>query len=299
MAGNYPGKFGTRHSPATLDISQIIRKVEWATGPNVLMLHFDVNTSLHAPHAIPVEPFAVAAVSSVFDDPIHIHDTHVPIPTVVNPMSSSMTAHTLVWNRAPRKPAAGVDLVYNWKAALFLNLGKIRLLDSVTDLEHYDVVIRFPASEKKTESGVILNAFTTFGVVDDWSAAKASSPHPFSDVTFFLGGPHTIVGNILTFGNQADRATFLSLNGDWFTHDEPATGETFDLLDWDLKAYSFKKRKDFKLKDDLSPDPAILDATFINFREERAHATFAVQIPAYTVTLTINLKTLTMTSKKV
>jgi hypothetical protein len=298
MARTYPGIFGTRKSPATLDISQIIRKVEWATGPNVLLIHFDVNTSLHEPRAIPVQPFAVDAISNVFNDPINIHDTHTPTPTIVNPMSADMTAHTLVWNRAPRKPAAGVDLVYNWKAALFLNLGKIRFLGSVTDLEHYEVVVRFPASEKKTESGVILNAFTTFGVVNDWEAAKASSPHPISDI-INEDLSHSLVGNILVFGNTAERAAFLARNGDWFSHDEPATGETFDLLDWDLKAYTFKKRKDFKLKDDLSPDPSILDATFINFKEERAHATFAVQIPAFTVTLTINLKTLSMTSKKV
>jgi hypothetical protein len=286
--------------PWRLDPLKNIVGVGWRGGANILLLHFAVNVSVHEPYPITVQPSALDLVSNVFDNTIHQHDAHLPIPVIASPtINAAMIAHSYLWNRAPLKPGLGVDLRYMWKAVLFLNLAKIKTLPAVVRPETYDVVVAFPASEKKPVTGIILYAFTTFGVEDDWEAAKASAPHPISDVQFVLDGPHTLVGNILTFGNPAERAQFLALNGEWFSHDEPATGDTFDLLDWEVKAYTYKGRKTFPLKaDTLEPDYPV-DEKQISFQVQHDHATFDVQIPARTVTFTVNLKTLTMTSLKV
>lgn len=283
--------------PWRLDPLKRIVSVGWSGG-KTLMLHFAVNVSDHSPRSIPLQAFALDSVPDVFNDPIHIHDAHLPVPIIVNPINSAMISHSFVWNRTPVKPGLSGDLRYKWKAVLFLNLAKIKTLAAVVHPETYDVVINFPASEKRTETGVILYAFTTFGVEDDWEAAKAAAPHPFSAVQYEVGGPFTVVGNIQVFGNTAERALFLSLNGDWFSHDEPSSGDIFDLLDWEVKAYTYKVRKNFSLNASLDPTyPA--DANQIGFKVEHDHATVDVQIPARTVTFTVNLKTLTLTSLKV
>jgi hypothetical protein len=285
--------------PWRLDPLKNIVGVGWRGGANILMLHFAVNVRDHTPRPISMQPFALESVSDIFTDPIHIHDAHLPTPTVVNPINAAMIAHSFVWNRTPLKPGLSVDLGYKWKAVLFLNLGRIKSLSAIVHPETYDVVINFPASEKRTETGVILYAFTTFGVEDNWEQAKASAPHPFSAVQYEVGGPFTVVGNIQVFGNTAERALFLSLNGDWFSHDEPATGDIFDLLDWEVKAYTYKGRKTFPLKTDtLDPDYPV-DEKQIGFKVEHDHATVDVQIPSRTVTFTVNLKTLTLNSLKV
>jgi hypothetical protein len=302
MPGTYPGAFGTKKSPATLDVSQIIRKVEWATGPNVLMIWVSVNVQQHEPHAIPVKAFAVQDIANIFDDPIHIHDTHTPVPTVANPMNADMISHTFAWNRAPRKPDGGPDKIFQWRAALFFNLGKIKSL-AVVSGEHitkYEITIRFPASEKTTESSVAYYAYADpFGNSFDYYQA-----HPTTTGAIIDAFGHTgIVTSPIVFGSAAQRSEFLGFNAGslppWVAFDKPGTGDVWDLLDWDLKAYTFLKRKDFKLKDDLSPDPSILDATNQSATEQRDHSTVDHSIPSETVTLTINLKTLAMTSKKV
>jgi hypothetical protein len=295
MPGNIPGNFGLKKRPATLDFSGIIAKVEWLIGPNILMLHFDVNVQLHEPHAVMVDGLDVS-IHDAFDNVVNIHDTFLTPPTPTNPVTKEMVAHTLAWNRAPRKPAAGSDLFYKWKAVLFLNLGRIvsfaHLLSNT-----YDVVIRIPASEKKAEPSVAYYAFADpFGNSFDYYEA-----HPTTTGAIIDAEGHTaIVGSPLIFGSIAQRSAFLGYNAGslppWVAFDKPGTGDTFDLLDWTLKAYTFKSRKDFKLDDNL--DPAFtLDN--IGFQLQREHATVDVQIPARTVTVTVNLKTLTMTSKKV
>jgi hypothetical protein len=284
--------------PWRLDPLKKIVEVGWRSGADILMLHFMVNTHVHEPHPVSVQPFRLDQIANAFDNPIHQHDNHVPTPVIADPLGSDMLAHSYVWNRVPVKPSLGVDLMYAWRAVLFFNLAKIKTLETIVRPEAYDIVVSLPASEKKTETGIGLYAFTTFGLVNDWEAAKASAPHPISDVRFELDGPHTLVGNILVFGNEAERSTFLSLNGDWFTHNEPLSGDTFDLLDWEIKGYTYRKRKTFPLNDSLDPTyPA--DEKQIDFQVQHEHATVAVQIPARTVTFTVNLKTLALTSTKV
>jgi hypothetical protein len=286
--------------PWRLDPLKNIVNVGWKGAANILMIHVSVNVQLHAPRSVPVQPLRLSNVPDVFGDPIRQNDDHIPAPVIVDPISSDMLAHSYLWNKTPVKPGANSDLQYRWRAVLFLNLGKIKTLEALStpEKESYTVTLIFPASEKNTETGIILNAFTTFGVENDWEAAKASAPHPISDVQFVVDGPRTLVGNILTFGSQAERATFLSLNGEWFSHDEPASGNTWDLLDWEVKAYTYQQRKTFPLNDSLDPTYAP-DAKQIAFQVQHDHATVDVQIPARTVTFTINLNSLAMTSTKV
>jgi hypothetical protein len=292
--------YGTKKRPVVLDFAQILRKVEWILGPNIAMIHFDVNCQLHTPHAVPLSAIGVSLADVFTSTAINIHDDFLTVPTPTNPVTPEMAAHTLAWNRAPRKPSAGSDLQYRWKAVLFLNLGRIKSFRDIQD-PTFDVVVNFPASEKKTESGFIHYAYFNFGTLS-FAIAKA---FPLYAVPVFFteeqrdNNTPVITGNIQLFGSVAERDHFITLQPDpWGAQEEPATGDTFDLLDWEVKAYTYKKRKDFPLNNDLNPTYAV-DEKQIAFQVQHDHATLAVQIPARTVTFTINLKTLTMTSKKV
>lgn len=300
MPGTLSGNFGTRKRPATLDFGQIIARIEWALGPSILMLHFEASSEVHPPRTIDVSAIGIGTISSVFDNPIHIHDNfNNPVPTVVNPMSLGMVSHTLVWNRAPKKPGGGSDNVFEWKAVLFLNIGRIKTFYDIEEPDnHYDIVVRFPASEKTTETGVILYAFAdVFGWEYHFSHPQVTGAIIDDHGTF------GIVGTVQVFGSETARSDFLGWNSGslppWVAHDEPASGDVYDRFAWQLRAYTFKRRKDFPLKSDtLLPDFSLSDDKAKDAKSDNAHATVDVQIPAITVTVTVNTKTLALTMKR-
>ena len=284
--------------PWRLDPLKKIVGVGWSGG-NVLVVRIDTRVNNHTPRLTTIEDlqFAVGLIDA-YAEAINEHDDHAPPPDVINPMGGDMRAHTFMWNCPPYKlDTAGDESPHTWKAILFLNLSRIRSFLATSDPE-YAFTIRFPASEHHTEGGTVYWAFADpFG-----NPFEYYLEHPATTGAVIDAEGHTgVVNSPIAFGSAAERDAFLGWNADslppWHTFDEPQPeSDLNDGLQWRVAGRTYKKRNDFPT--DGENAPLWDESTAIGVAEEHAESVIATPIPAYVLTLTVNLETLEVSAAK-
>jgi hypothetical protein len=282
--------------PWRLDPFKNIVGVGWGGG-NVLVLRIDTIVNFrHAPRFTSIDNLDfTGSLIDAYANVINEHDAHAPAPTIVNPMSADMRAHEFMWSRPPYKLDS--EAGHTWKALVFLNLSRIRsFLDSSDPT--YSFLIQFPAGEH-IPNGTTYFAFFNFGTLD-WDTANE---FPLLVPVFFTeeqrdNNTPVVTSNVQAFGSAADRDFFISLQSDpWGSHDEPDTGpELNDGLQWRVRGFTYRKRNDFPALSDNTPTWD--EGTAIGSAEEHAESLIGVSVPAYTVTVTVNLETLSISMSK-
>jgi hypothetical protein len=297
MAGNVPGNFGLKKKPATLDFSGIIQKVEWILGPDILVLQFDWRmglfgqtfgaTSLSALGLSTIDPFAQI---------INEHDDFVPVPSIVNPMSKPMVAHTLAFNRPPFK-RSGIEAAPHWKAILFFNLAHIKSFEDLTD-PTYQITITTPPSRIIHETGFVhWIYYDPFGNPFEYYQA-----HPSTSGIVIDAEGHTAVFLFpAAIPTIEARDLYLSLNAGSLpplrSFEEPTSSDRSDGFGWRIDAKTYRRRKDFPLGSELAPLWDVAEAKSSAFLSEQA--VISTSFPARTVTVTVNFKTLAISMRKV
>ena len=284
--------------PWRLDPLKNIVGVGWGGG-NVLVLRIETRVNNHTPRLTTIKDLQFAGtLIDAYSETINEHDDHVPQPDIVNPMDGDMRAHTFMWNRPPYKlDAGGDDSPHAWKAIIFLNLSRIRSFLHTSDPE-YVFTAHFPASEHHSEGGTAYWAFADpFG-----NPFEYYMEHPATTGAVIDAEGHTgVVNSPIAFGSEAQRAAFLEWNAGslppWHTFDEalPDT-DLNDGLQWKVRGRTYKKRNDFPTDEENAP---LWDEdTAIAVAEEHAESVIATPIPAYIVSVTVNLDSLEISMTK-
>jgi hypothetical protein len=284
--------------PWRLDPLKSIVGVGWG-GSNVLVLRIETRINNHAPRLTTIEDLQFTeSLMDVYAETINEHDDHVPPPDIVNPVDGYMQAHAFMWNRRPYKlDTGGGESPHTWNAIVFLNLSRIRSFLETNDPE-YIFKIHVPASEHHAESGTVYWAFADpFG-----NPFEYYMEHPTTTGAVIDTDGHTgIVNSPIAFGSEPERAAFLSWNAGslppWHTFDEPLPeSDLNDGLQWKVQGRTYKKRIDFPTDEENAP--LWDEASAIAFAEAHAESVIDTAIPAYVVTVGVNLGTLGISMTK-
>jgi len=298
--------FGKKERPLILDVSQLARRVQWITGPDILMLRIYCQIlNPNTPTATLVQPMAYNG--EVFVTAIHDYDDHTPPPTVELPtINAAMIAHSLDWNKAPLKEPSANEGFRLFTALIFFNLRVIKreMVSPPVD-NTYEIKVQLPASVRKTQPETLFIAYWNFGTLN-YEAAKA---FPLSIPVFYTqamvdNNTPAISGNIQFFATSADRDFFISIQPDpWGATEDTTNIEKSDLFQWEVEAWTFKRRKEFPVDPDDFYAPTF---EWEGDEKTKGHELIAdgaytdnMVLPARTVTIRANFKTLAMTMEKV
>ena len=283
--------------PWRLDPLQNIVGVGWGGG-NVLALRIDTDVNNHTPRLTTIENLQfTGSLIDAYAETINEHDDHVPPPDIVNPMDGDMRAHTFMWNRPPYKlDTSGDESSHTWKAIVFMNLSRIRSFLDATDPE-YVFTIHFPASEHHTEGGTVYWAFADpFG-----NPFEYYQEHPTTTGAVIDAEGHTgVVTTPIAFGSAPQRDAFLGWNAGslppWVAFDEPSSGSEPTTVSNGRSGAAHTRSAMTSPRTQNAP---LWDEdTAIAVAEEHAESVIATPIPAYVVTVTLNLDTLEFSMTK-
>jgi hypothetical protein len=284
--------------PWRLDPLKKIVGVGWGGG-NVLVLRIETRVNNHTPRLTTIEDLQfTGSLIDAYAETINEHDDHLPPPDIINPMDGDMRAHTFMWNRPPYKvDAAGDESAHTWKAIVFLNLSRIRSFLDTSDPD-YVFMVHFPASEHDPESGFVYYAFWNFGELN-WEIANEVTlliPVFFTEEMRDNNTP-VVSSNIQAFGTAFERDFFITLQPDiWDAHEEPVSPDPNDGLNWRMGGRTYRKRINFPTDAEIAP--LWNESTAIGAAEEHAESVINTPIPAYVVTVTVNLDTLEISMTK-
>lgn len=300
--------FGTKTKPVILDISQVIRRVAWITGPDILMIRiFAMLRKPGTPTTRIEQP--IAYNGDAFKDVIHDYRADAkPIPTVELPtINGGMMVYSLDWNNPPLKDNSANETFNIYSAVLFFNLPVLKR-EQQTPGETYEVKVIFPGNTKKPEPATTYYAFWNFGTLN-WETAKAFPLQiPYYTSWENLAKNITDVGgNIQFWTSAAPRDQFVLINSGegWGSHEETVQSEVNDLFQWECEAWTFKRRKEFPLDKEnfLNPTDAF---GWQGDEKTKGHEFFSdgaymdsMVIPSRTVTFRVKYKTLELTATKV
>lgn len=293
------GTFGTKEFPVILDISQLIERVAWITGPDILMVRVKAKIRTGGVITTTIEQ-PIAYNGDLFASAIHDHDAFVPTPIIQLPtINKDMIAHSLDWNKPPLKKTDEGGLT--WFALLFFNLRTLNKART-PKLPDYEIKVRFQGSTKKTLPETIYWAYA-----DPFANPfEYYNDHPTTTGAIVDGFGHfSTVVSPKAFSTSGERNTFIGWNAGslppWVAFDQAITNEQNDMFQWEVEGWAFKRRKEFPVNtSDFKPSFAWeTDDKTKDYHKDSAGA-FAENdvLPAYTVTIRVNLKTLKFTLTK-
>lgn len=275
--------------PIRLDPFQRIVNVGWG-GVDILVLEFSYERNGQRPtFTLRDLPFT-STTYNLFDSVI-VNNDGMGNPTPGNPITQDMLKYLRLWNRPPY--LASSEGGTNGNAILFFNLRKIRasLPQGATA---FTFKIATPASVPITTSGVEYWVWSNaFGA----SSLEENEAHPFT-----TGDPRFPPFGIITiptaFGTPEDAAAFATLfvAPQMFVTSRPFSYTHPDGLRWVLRASTYRKRTDFPTQSNNSPDWNPEEA--IEGTTQSAAGSSEIAVPAYLVTVDVNIRTLSVTSSK-
>lgn len=299
--------FGTKSKPVILDISQVIRRVGWITGPNILMLRIFamIRNTEPQPNVRLEQP--IGWNGDAYVKVIHDHDDFVPVPIITLPtVNAAMIAHSLDWNKEPLKDPSANETFDIYTALIFFNLAVIkREMVSPPMDNKYEIKVHFPGSKKKSEPFTMYIAYFNFGTLD-YEVAKA---YPLGALPLFFtqeqkdNNTPVLSGNIQIFPTAEARNNFITLNPGMGSHEEVVPQEISDLFQWEIEAWTFKRRKEFPVDDEAFYIPTF---DWQGDEKTKGHKILAegaytdsMTLPARTITITAEFKELTLEMTKV
>ncbi len=275
--------------PVSLDPFQRIVNVGWG-GVDILVLEFSYRRSGPRPVFTLRDLLFTSTTYDLFDSVI-VNNDGAGNPSPGNPITQDMLKFLRLWNRPPyfRTDEGGT----RGNAILFFNLRKIRasLPQNATT---FTFKVATPASSPITTSGVEYWCWS--------NAFGAGSLEENEENPFTTGDPRFPPFGIITiptaFGSAEEAGAFAAMfvAPEIFVTSRAVSHTRPDGLGWDLRVSSYRNKTDFPTGSDNSPNWDLGEAK--GGTVESASGSSETSIPAYTVTVEVDIRTLAVNSSK-
>lgn len=296
--------YGSKRRPVVLDFSQIIRRVNWVVGGNILTLDIQLNVDRHEPGQQTLLK-AMSDTFNVFTETINKHDDKLPVAELENPFTPDMIDKLYIWSRAPFTETGGENQTRHKRAIIFFNLSKIKSkmkADSSTGATpiEFEFQVLFPPGQNTTQDETTYWAYyDPFGNPFEYYMEHPQSSGAIIDE---FGNTGVFVFP-RAFGTAAERDQFLGYNAGSLPpmvgFDEPNQTTVDDNLNWEIRAETHKKTKDY-----LARNFPTNSRNEPGWDEDKATDTATESesspdlMPAFTVTVTVKFSDLSVTMEK-
>lgn len=276
-------------NPVRLDPFQRVVNVGWG-GVDILALEFSYRRSGPRPGFMLRDLPFTSTTYDLFDSVI-VNNDGAGNPNPGNPITKEMLKFLRLWNRSPHLVTDEGGT--RGDAILFFNLRKIR-----ASLPQNATTFRFkiatPASSPITTSGVEYWCWSNaFGA----GSLEENEEHPFTtgDPRF---PPFGVIAIPTAFGSSEEAGAFAAMfvAPEMFVTSRAVSHTRPDGLGWNLRASTYRGKMNFPTSVNNSPNWNLGEAK--GGTMQAASGSSETSIPAYTVTVEVDVRTLAINSSK-